>query len=56
MKAVNLDSIKSNSMFKKVQIFLIAVMAIGNVDAQKIKLRSETQETPKTKLNDEKNQ
>ena len=38
-------------MFKKVQIFLIAVLAIGNVDAQKIKLRSETQETPKTKIN-----
>ncbi len=38
-------------MFRKIQIFLVATIAIGNVDAQKIKLKSETPEVQKTKLN-----
>jgi hypothetical protein len=43
LKAVNLDSIKSNSMFKKIQIFVLAVATFGNINAQKkIKFRRKT--------------
>jgi hypothetical protein len=40
LKAVNLDSIKSKSMFRKIQIFVLAVATIGNINAQKSKLNS----------------
>jgi predicted AlkP superfamily pyrophosphatase or phosphodiesterase len=40
LKAVNLASIKSDSMFRKIQIFVLAVATFGNVNAQKTKLNS----------------